>query len=80
MRGGVLAALRRYGIYVYIEIETLIYIYIYECTYTVYILSWPLLGSSLETGEEQRRDWRRCSRGPRVNNGVGDAVVHAGRG
>ena len=82
MRGGVLAALRRYGIYVYIEIETLIYIYIYiyECTYTVYILSWPLLGGSLETGEEQRRDWRRCSRGPRVNNGVGDAVVHSSRG
>ena len=29
---------------------------------------------------EQPRGRRRCSRGPRVNNGVGDAVVHSSRG
>ena len=40
----------------------------------------PLLGGSLGTGREQWRGWRRCSRGPRVNNGVGDAVVHSTAG
>ena len=38
------------------------------------------MGGSLGTGGEQWRGWRRCSRGPRVNNGVGDAVVHSNRG
>ena len=38
------------------------------------------LGPCWEAAWRLGRDWRRCSRGPRVNNGVGDAVVHAGRG
>ena len=36
----------------------------------------PLLGGSLGTGREQWRGWRRCSRGLRVNNVVGVAVVY----